>query len=321
MYEKLDNQIDKNRIKEAVNHNAEKIINQTDKKRIREEDFYDVFGKEEVANDLQIVARLEDKFDEQLDHLPASEVANIRHGEKLGQALEVIIAEQGEKYQWAGSGAHFIRTSRYDDTINNVDLIIEFELQAKDKNQSPRRLALAVDASRNIDAVGQKINKNVEKLTRQNGRQLPSIKYFQSTLNPNVKGPLEVVVPVVIGLEAKHANELINLSAPLKNIPEMEKTYPALKESMDIKFKETEERFLKHPAQAVFYRQIRFQLQHYLNLLDKQDDEVSKNYRREIKSVLDKFKQISASKKDIKIGKYEEDQILVMIEHYTKNKD
>jgi len=161
----FDNQIDKNRDREILAKNTEVIL-KNPKSRMLEKDFKDIFPIEEIENDQKIVSRLEDKFHEQIEHLSPTERENIKNGEKLGHVLEIIIAEEGEKYEWAGKGAYFVRTSRYDDVINGVDIIIEFDTES---GQLPR-VGLGVDTSRNKDVavVYDKIHRNIDKLLQQN---------------------------------------------------------------------------------------------------------------------------------------------------------
>lgn len=320
MFEKFDAKIDRSLQRDEIDKNSEIILKNSTKKRIQENDFRDIFGAEDVAADKKLVARLEEKFHEQIEHLSPQERENIKYGEKLGRVLEIIIAEEGEKYGWFGPDALTQPTSRYDDTVNNADLIVEFGSSfPPTKNEAPRRVALSVDASRNQDftVISQKFQRNIDKLTHQNGKTTPEIKYYESPLNPNIKGPLEIVIPLVVGLEEKNANELINLVAPLKTLPQTAIKYPALRENAELKIKQLEERLADHPAQAVFYRQMRTQLNYYLKILNRQPNEQSKDYIREIQSILIELTNIRQQKKPVTIGNYSKDKVLTAIEGLT----
>lgn len=317
MYENIDRKIDFDSKKSETALNLDLILKHRYKKRIQETDFTDVFSEEEVARDRQLVARLEEKFTEQLEHLPRAEAEQVKNGEKLSHILEIIIAEQGEEFHWAGKNAHFIRTSRFDDIVNGVDLIIEFDIDTSVSGENaPRRVALGVDASQNVDVIYQKIHRNIDKLTQQNGKQTPEVKYFQSAVNKNIKGPLEVVIPVVIGLEKNNSAALINLIGPLKNLDDLEKKYPHLKENIDLKRKDLTEKLKNHPAQVVFYRQISAQLKNYLKLLTGTDQR-TKTHRSEIMSILNKFDRIKESKGSIDLRDFINDKIMTTIETFS----
>lgn len=322
-FDRLDSRLDRKRLQAETAANTELILKASRKPRIQEKNFEEVFGAEEVARDLAMLHRVEEKFKEQLEHLSRTEADNVRQGEKLGHVLEVIISEAGEEYKWAGENAHFIRTSRFDDVINGVDLIIEFQPEEdRPDDATPHRVALAVDATRNNDTsiIRQKVQRNIEKLMRVQGRRAPEVKYYQSPTNPNVRGPLETVIPVVIGLQDRNANELINLIAPLKNFPALLAKHPNLADNIRAKEEEIAAQLLEHPAQAIFYRQIRAQLQHYLIQLEGREDHDSNNYRAEILAILDKFNTIRTVKGKLPLGRFADDEVLKAIENLTAAK-
>jgi len=313
-YDYIDNKIDKSRARDEVDSYAEQVLKNNRKPRIKESDFIESFGQDEVEKDGQLITRLEEKFAEQLEHLPLAEVQMIKRGEKLGLLLEIIIAEQGEDFHWAGETAHFIRTSRYDDIVNSVDLIIEFEIDSTDQNQlTPHRVALAVDASQNVEMISQKMNRNLDKLLRRNGKKSPEIKYFQSVINPNIKGPLELVIPVVVGLEKNNTDHLTKLISNFQACDTKNKN-KEYQETLNEKKQHLAELLKNHPAQTVFYREIRAQLTAYLKILISPDTQTAL-YRAEISSILNKFNHVKETKGNIDLGTCSSDLVMKTIEN------
>ena len=88
------------------------------------------------------------------------EVADLN--EKRGQAFEVLLVDQVYNGEWFGPEAMPVQTSRYDDVLRGVDMIIEF-----DREDEIERVALAVDASTTseIDHMERKIKRNIRRVT------------------------------------------------------------------------------------------------------------------------------------------------------------
>jgi hypothetical protein len=328
MQEKFFTTLDQNLKKKKFEHGAEIILQEAKiildhpwKKRIAENNFEDKFGKEVIERDLALVSRLKDKFATQIEHLGQADIERINVGEKFSEILEVIISDEGERYGWIGENNVLRRTSEFDDIFNGVDVILEFKPEEELSSEGQpvtKKMALGVDASRNNDfhALTAKINRNVAKLTDQNNPKLNEVKYFQSAFNINEKGRLKPIIPVVIGLDRKHLSELVSVCALLRSLPhsQMGEAYDKSGVKAGDLQKELSERLKKHPAQAVFCKEIELQLMYYLKVFQNKTYPRAEKYKDEIRSILKKIKKIKESKADIFLGDYGNDEILQIIE-------
>lgn len=116
----------------------------------------------------------------------------------LADILEAIILEESESSNWFGQSASTIKTSDYDDYINHIDTIIEFE---KEESIKPDCIALGIDAtfSTNINKKFDIIKKEMESGT------LAQIKYFSSS---RAKGIYLQVPRLVVGADVKTIKKL-----------------------------------------------------------------------------------------------------------------
>jgi len=222
------NRIDKNPEVEPILDYAKKM------ERPDPRDFTDVYSSEEIDKDLRHLSKLEVKMDK-------GEL--VEKNKKRGEAFEIVLADQVD---WMGSEALSTLSSRYDDVVNGVDVVVEFEEE---------KLAFAVDASINCDPA--KIKEKVEKSLGKVMQGGCKVKYFQSQKD-NYKGSLEGLIPVVVGLEKENADELLRTFSRLKRL-EKEK-----KEDMKSTRNELREKLYETPLQGVFLRQIKVQLQMYI---------------------------------------------------------
>jgi len=316
------NNLDKDLVIEQHKQNTEIILKNPGKVRIQEKDFTDIFSDESINRDLAMVERFEEKFENQLEHLSRADIEKIHDGEKRSEILEIIIASDGERYQWMGKNTRSNLTSRFDDIVNGVDVIYEFMGDNEVANEDNiDRIALGIDASRNSDvyALEKKLEKNVKKIMNLDKQKLPEVKYFQSAINKDFRGKLTTIIPVIIGLDSDHVNELMQLCAVARTLSDP-KVFENLKNlDLDPEKRQTKltEQLLKHPAQVVFYRQVVTQLNYYLKLLKDKNDPNSELHRNEINSILNKVQKIKEEKKDISITNYSNDKVLETIERIT----
>jgi len=152
------------------------------------EDFADLYGAENVKQDIEYVKKMENIFKN--ESLPET-----KEMKKLATTLEAIIYEQAELNNWLGPDAETIKTSQYDDIKNKVDSVVEFY---KEEDYTSSHLALAIDEtfSFNINEKFNRIKKEIEK------GELTQIKYFVSE-KMNLRGELNKLPRVVIGTNAK----------------------------------------------------------------------------------------------------------------------
>lgn len=140
-------------------------------------DFIDLYGEDNVSHDLKKVEAIKSKF-QQHESKAAADI------------FEAIVFEHVELSDWLGPNAQTIRSSEYDDYINHVDLIVEFN-----ENEHTKHLALGVDVtfgSISMQKKFERIKIEIEK------NELAKVKYFESH---GFKGSLRQLPRVVIGVE------------------------------------------------------------------------------------------------------------------------
>ncbi len=294
--------------------NIQLLIESKKREKLNEKDFGDVFSEKEIEEDLKSTQKLKEKFKEYINNLSNEKIEEIENSKKRSEALEIIIASEGESNNWFGENAYLTKATEYDDFMNGTDDILEIDAQGTtiDKIQ---RVALAIDASMKTDhySIKSKINRNIKKITTKESQS--GIKYFQSAVD-NYKGKLKNIIPVVIGIEGETTDELIDLCAQLIKLKSnQEKT-----DSEKRLFKETQENIAKHPAQFIFLEEIKMQLNMYNRLLENENNETSNIYKQEIKDFIWIIDNIIKSKKDIyqNRDKIENDGIYLIIKDLTK---
>ncbi len=125
----------------------------------------------------------------------------------ISKILEAIFYEHAELSEWLGSNVETIKTSRFDDIVNGIDVIAEFS-----GNQETSHLGLAIDAtlSNVIEEKLERIKKEIDE------GHLAEIKYFYSE-ELNIRQPKKNLPRVIICVEAKTIKELSELWMENKN--------------------------------------------------------------------------------------------------------
>src|SRR3989339_115003 len=287
--------------------NVELILQSASHERPDENDFVELHGESTVKRDLDVVRILEQKFHENIEHLTPAEMKRVEEGKKRSEALEVIMVEGGELYDWFGGRAFLSRTAKYDD-YNGIDGVLEIvREEGEDGEQEPHNIALAVDVSMRPDfsSIERKISRNVEKVT---GPKKPRVKYFQSAVNGSKKS-LTMVLPVVVGVEGKHAEELTDLFGEVIRMRAVKDRSEPAKQLLKEKLNE----IANHPRQVVFLQEIADQLDGYAKLFAKRTDGSSVAYGEKAKELSDVIYEIIRSKVDIDPGKYGNDGVFMAI--------
>lgn len=155
--------------------------------QIKSDRFSGHFGKEAIEKDKKTIIFLKSKFEPD----PTKKVADI---------LEAIIYQQANLSGWLGPNVETIKTSEYDDIVNKVDLIAEFNSE-----YSPSHLAFGVDVTFGSKTLWDKVNKIKEELEAD---KLAEIKYFESH---GFIGSLKQVPRVIVGVEKDTVIELAGL--------------------------------------------------------------------------------------------------------------
>ncbi len=244
--------------------NIEIILNYAkNEKRSELKDFGDIYSAEEIKRDARHLKLAEERIERLKSEMSPEERMIAEINEKRGLGLEGTLEYGIYHYEWLGHAGIPVRTSRFDDVIGGVDMIVEFDME------DIERMALAVDASTasDIGVMEKKIKRNIRRVT--DDFWPLEVKYFESqTTDENgdyFKGKLENLIPVVIGADKYNANRI----------------FETLSELIFLKDKEGEEakdrrqwlkkKFYHHPIQRVFFDQINTQLEMYKYLLEKEN--------------------------------------------------
>lgn len=159
--------------------------------------FVGVYPKDEIRRDIKKVWEAERHFREKNQMLGANKM-----GEKFGDNMEFLLDKCGEQNNWFGENSFISKTLKYDDYFNGVDFVLEYDLS--ELNNSPQRVAIMVDCTSSREKIDKKISNNLRSMELGKTR----VKYFESQVD-SFKGEV-VCVPVVIGLNEEHINQLMD---------------------------------------------------------------------------------------------------------------
>lgn len=230
---------------------------------IHPEEFSDLYGSEVIQRDLATVERLKAKFG-------APDRAKF-----AAEILEGIIYDQSELSDWLGPHAHTIKTSEFDDIVNGVDLVVEFDEPA----QSRKHLALGVDATFGTTTIEKKFLRIKEEIDSGN---LASIKYFRSQTG-NFMGRLSKVPRVVTGVDQEHLLELAGVWTQ------------GLNKELGV-----------HPAQRLILAQIAQQLKTFSAYAERTGQTA---LVRSYQEAYDIVRAVSLSKQGIDVSAFKEDKV------------
>ncbi|MEK7596191.1 MAG: hypothetical protein AAB564_01420 [Patescibacteria group bacterium] len=145
--------------------------------------FADLYAREIIDRDKRYVAGLEKKFFKQ-----AEKNLEREHRQQLALIFEALVLDQTERSDWLGENAMTVRSSKFDDYVNGVDMIVEFPEEVS------RHLALAMDVTTS-NILAKKFSRIREEI---NDSRLPRVKYYDSK---DFHGGLPKVPRVIIGAD------------------------------------------------------------------------------------------------------------------------
>lgn len=151
----------------------------------------DVYDREMVERHLAEVARLDAIFE--ADKLSGHDNApGARNGEvkEYGDILEGLIFDQIERAGWFGEGVRPVKTSKFDDYKNGVDMLVELEGGRKP-------LALAVDVTFGFKGMKKKVDRILDEI---DNNTLGFVRYYRSQ-DGSYEGKLGKLARVVVGIE------------------------------------------------------------------------------------------------------------------------
>ena len=249
---------------------------------IQESDFENLYSKEQVEKDLEYVDEMEQEFEKK--STPEQKEAN-----KLATIFEAMVFEQSELNNWLGENAMTIKSSRYDDIKNGIDLIVEIPDKEK---PTASHLALAVDVTFSDD-LRDKIRKIKGEIDRD---KLTTVKYFKSDFL-NLKGEKRNVPKVVIGADYKTLENVVDLWIARDN-----------------------KALANHYIQFIILDEIMLQLENYKRYAEKENKEKAvESYNKAIEIIrdIDNEKQESREKMPIDDNsKIEKDKVFSAIRHH-----
>lgn len=215
---------------------------------IDEKDFKNLYSEERIEADLEYVDKTEKEFEEKSS-------PEQKEAKKLASIFEAIVYDQGERSNWLGENATTIKSSRYDDIKNGVDIIVEFPDREK---VTASHLALAVDVTFSDD-LKEKMDR-IKNEIRQG--KLATVKYFKSDFL-NLGGEKTNVPKVIVGADTN-----------------------TLKEVMELWVAKKENSLAIHPVQFIILEEILDQLDNYREYAKKfNKQEIVKTYDKLIQIV------------------------------------
>lgn len=211
--------------------------------------FVGIYPEEKIKRDQEYVQKKEKEFSEKI--LNPEDEKKI----KLAKIFEAIIYQMGELGNWFGESGMIIKSTRYDDIKNGVDLIIEFP---KEEDGEEPYLALAVDVTfSSYEDLYKKLERIKDGIER---GELAKIEYFKSE-HTKFKGGINDIPKTVIGTDTK-----------------------ILYEVMDLWVNEKERELEEHPIQFMILDQIMMQLVKFKEYAESvKKPEIAKKYNKAIK--------------------------------------
>lgn len=226
------------------------ILSHQKGQRIDISTFHDIYG-DEVNTDQDTVEKIKISFKnkDKFEDLPKEDVGKIQFAHQRAEALEIVVSDYGELCCWFGENCFLQRTSEYDDFVNNVDMVLEYDYYEDGK---PERFALVLDTSMHTseEVINKKISRNITKM--KDGQM--KLKYFESQVD-GFKGELTEILPVVVGVDYKSADDLMTSVAQILKL-----------EDGGINSSEHKQKLAQNPAQLLFLNEIRIQLEMYQRL-------------------------------------------------------
>jgi hypothetical protein len=240
-------------LSEAESRLYSRLIPSRQKDAIRIDDpAFDFYDPQKRSKDQERVEG-EKRFHAQRDAEQGSEVGSAR-----AKLFEAMIEDQIMQSDWMGPDAIVIVPSEYDDYVNHVDTILEF-----DRPGQISHLTLGVDITNSVRHVAEKfagIKRSIEEGT------LSKVEYFKST---HSIGKLNLVPQVVIGADAKTRREMAELVLQYRILKDNPNKTPDRHEE----FKRLRSKLETHSLQFKLLYSIKSQLEAFAAYAKKMDQE------------------------------------------------
>jgi len=245
MFERPDDKVEFVKMPRAL-EKANKILAEY---KIKMSDFSDLYGEEVISADMSELKQRESNFSD--GRVPE---IHERVNKELATIFEAMIFDQGESSNWFGENAFLISTSEYDDVVNGVDLVVEW-----DQDSGVSRMAAGIDVTFNHN-VQKKINAIQRSIL--NG-DLGRIKYFKSEVS-NIRGEVSEVPRIILGADVDTVRELTNEWADNNN-----------------------DRLAEHPVQFQFFDEAISQCNYFIEFAERNNQPRIANAYKDLLRVLD----------------------------------
>ncbi len=183
-----------------LNEAYELVVSRQEHYAIDEANFASLYPEEDIRRNKEYVAQKQAEWAE-ID----SRKRHKREDKRRATVLEYIIFDQGESNNWLGENALTIKTSPYDDIVNGVDMVAEFEETPEDKNLEANfsHLGLAIDIT-----FGEDLKQKFDDIRGEiDSGLLSEVKYFESSRSGQRK--LSQMPRVVISCSRETVHELM----------------------------------------------------------------------------------------------------------------
>lgn len=267
------------------------LIPETENDRIELNEFDGFYDPQMIERDKKEVERLESIFQKTNAENPDAETLA-----KRGKLFEAMINNQIESSNWLGENATVIIPSKYDDYVNKIDSILEFNDEG-----TKSHLALAIDVTKSLDEVQKKMSQVKKSI---DSGELSTVKYFRSE---DERGEKTRIPRVVIGADQKTMNGLAEL---------LLRFHSAKGED----FKKVRSLLEKHYAQLQIILEIRNQLSAFKKYAQETGrEELIPSFDKLLEVVAPIFAEIKEDEDYLeKLGQVQDDEVFNMIMSESK---
>jgi hypothetical protein len=166
------------------------------------------YDKERIERDQAYVTKLKQKFEDANKSKMKQSFGWETH-QKVGKVFEAMVLDGIDMNAWFGENAQVIIPTAFDDIVNGVDGVVEFE----DEKNFVAHLALGFDVATSIEG----INKKLER-TKQNidAGHLTKMDYFYSEAQ-DFKGQKSNIPRVILIADRKTIRDIMDLWVERKN--------------------------------------------------------------------------------------------------------
>lgn len=160
--------------------------------------FRNLYGEEIIKKDEEYVSQMEKQFTSEKNQYPEKAKAD-----KIATILEGFFCDRVKSSDWLGQNVKIIKTSRYDDIVNGIDVVAEFQEPEK---ISANYLGLAIDVT-----ISSELCKKFDKIKKGiNKGELAKVKYFKSDYS-NFRNELSQLPRAIITVHPKTVLDVAEL--------------------------------------------------------------------------------------------------------------